>query len=73
VAAGGPVFLEMSGVTFMDSTGIKSILGALMQLPSSCVVLHGAHGTVARVLDLTGMSKLDNLHVISCSESVQLR
>ncbi len=46
VAKGGPVTLDMSGLTFIDSTGVASILRSLKALPSGCIVLHGVRDAV---------------------------
>jgi anti-sigma B factor antagonist len=67
VAAGGPVLLDLSGVTFMDSTGIGAILDALAGLPFGCIVLHGVHGSGKVVLDLTEIGSMPLVHVVPCS------
>jgi anti-sigma B factor antagonist len=71
VAAGGPIVLDLSGVTFMDSTGIGAILAALKDLPSGCIVLHGVHGAAKLALDLTGVGSMRLLHVVPCAVLVE--
>lgn len=69
VEAGGPVVLDISAVTFMDSSGLHAILRAAQGLSGrGCVIIHGAHGAVARVAELTGLSAVQpNIHVIDCA------
>ena len=68
VAAGGPVTIDLSHVTFMDSTGIHILLDAAAALGDrGCIILHGAHGSAARVLELTQLGTLKpNIHLIDC-------
>ena len=70
VAKGGPVTLDMSGLTFIDSTGVGSILRSLKALPSGCIVLHGVRDAVQRVLDMMSVDRAPNLHVIPCTVRV---
>jgi anti-anti-sigma factor len=66
---GGPVVLDVSGVTFMDSTGIHAFIEAANALGKrGCIIIHGANGAVARVLEIVQMGTLlPNLHLIDCS------
>jgi anti-anti-sigma factor len=68
-ASGGPIVLELSNVTFLDSSGINAAVEVARDLPSGCVVLHGVHDSSARTLDLTGVDMLPRVHVIGCAES----
>jgi anti-sigma B factor antagonist len=70
VAKGGPVTLDMSGLTFIDSTGVGSIIRSLKELPSGCIVLHGVRSAVQRVLDMMSVDQASNLHVIPCTVRV---
>jgi anti-anti-sigma factor len=70
VAKGGPVTLDMSGLTFIDSTGVGSIIRSLKELPSGCIVLHGVRNAVQRVLDMMSVDQASNLHVIPCAARV---
>jgi anti-sigma B factor antagonist len=47
--------VDLTGVDFMDSAGIRVLMEAARQTTGSLSV-RGAHGWVARVLDLTGAS-----------------
>lgn len=67
---GGPVTVDMRPLRFMDSTGIKETISAARAAPEACIILHGVHDSVERVVELTGIAKLPNLHVIPCSVGV---
>jgi anti-anti-sigma factor len=73
VAAGGPILLDLSDVSFMDSTGINAILAAAKRLPSGCIILHGLRGEPQKVLDLTDVGSLPVLHVVPCTAKVAER
>ena len=68
VQAGGPVILDLSEVTFMDSTGLNVLMMAAKALGErGCIIVHGAHGAVASVLRITKLDGvIENLHVIPC-------
>jgi anti-anti-sigma factor len=67
VSRGGPITIDVSGVNFMDSTGVGAILQAANNLPSGCIVLHGVHDGVGKVMDLMGVDRaMPELHVIPC-------
>jgi anti-anti-sigma factor len=66
--AGGPVTVDLSEVTFMDSSGIHALLKAASALcDRGCIIIHGAHGAVKKVLDLVGLEAGPNIHVIGCT------
>jgi len=69
IEAGGPVTLDLSNVTFMDSTGIYVIIDAAKALGDrGCVVIHGAHGEVANLLHLTQAHWASgNIHAEECT------
>jgi anti-sigma B factor antagonist len=73
VEAGGPVVVDLSGVTFMDSTGITVLLDAALALGDrGCLIVHGAHGTVANVIELLQLGRLaPNIHVNECDMLVE--
>jgi anti-sigma B factor antagonist len=54
------VVLDVSGLTFLDSSGLRAILSARNELQSTgaTLVLEGVTGTVERVLDATGLREL---------------
>jgi anti-anti-sigma factor len=70
VAQGGPITLDLSHLRFMDSSGIQAILRALRSLPSGCIILHGVHDAIARVIQVMGIEKAPNLHIIECTVPV---
>ncbi len=63
---GGAVTLDASGLTFMDSTGVRLLIHAAQRLQGrGCLIVHGANETVRRVIDLTGIgNRSDNLHFV---------
>jgi anti-anti-sigma factor len=67
VARGGPITLDFGDVTFVDSTGVAAIVSALKALPSGCIILHGVHNGVQKVVDLMGVGQAPDLHVIPCT------
>jgi anti-sigma B factor antagonist len=71
--AGGPLTLDLSGVTFMDSAGIHLVITAAKRLAGrGCVIIHGAHGPVWRLLQLTKLEQaLENVHFIECTVLVE--
>lgn len=69
VSRGGPIMIDVTDLSFMDSSGVGSIIGSVKTLPTGCIVLHGAHDGVEKVLDLMGVHRsIPNLHVIPCLE-----
>ena len=66
--AGGPLTLDLSEVTFMDSTGLHALVRAAATLGGrGCIIVHGAHGSVETLLDLTNVERAaENLHFIEC-------
>lgn len=71
VMAGGPVLLDVSGITFMDSGGLAALASAVGCLPSVCLVLHGVHGPTQRLLEITRFGEMPGLHVIPCEDCVE--
>jgi anti-anti-sigma factor len=62
VRAGGPVILDLSDVTFMDSTGLHAELG-----DRGCIIIHGAHGALWTILQLSQLGRVENMHFIECT------
>jgi anti-anti-sigma factor len=64
VTQGGPVLVDLTDLTFMDSTGIHAFLKAARSLQGrGCLILHGEQERVRRVLDLVGISgNVSGLH-----------
>ena len=66
VEQGGPTLVDLSELTFIDSTGISALLRAAVALGNrGCLILHGEQDRVRRVLDLVGLeASIPNLHRI---------
>ena len=66
---GGSILLNVAAVTFADSSGIGAIVRSANALSPGCLVLHGVHDPVGRVIDVMGIERaVPNLHVIPCTE-----
>ncbi|HYF56220.1 MAG TPA: STAS domain-containing protein [Salinarimonas sp.] len=62
---GGPglVVLDLSEVTFVDSSGLGAIVSCLKRLgPRGNMAIAGARGAVMRLFTLTRMDKIFSLH-----------
>jgi anti-sigma B factor antagonist len=59
----GPVVLDLGGVEFIDSSGLRSLLGASRRASArgSSVVLRDVSPEVGRLLDITGTAGQFNL------------
>jgi anti-sigma B factor antagonist len=68
--AGGPVSVDMRQLVFMDSSGIQAIIAAARAAPETCIVLHGVHDEVQRVVEMTKIDRFPNLHVMPCTVGV---
>ena len=66
VGQGGPITLDFSSVTFMDAAGMGPLLTALKATDDACIILHGARGIVAKVIDITGLADMERIHVLEC-------
>jgi len=62
----GPVTLDMSAVTFIDSSAVAAIMRALRRTGDGCLLLHGVRGNVARTLSLVGVDAFPGIHVTPC-------
>ena len=66
--AGGPVTVDLSGVSFMDSSGVHALFTAAAALGDrGCIIVHGVDGSVNKVLRITGADSVPNIHVVGCS------
>ncbi len=54
----GPVVVDLEGVSFIDSSGLRSLLGASRRAAeqSSSIVLRSPSSEVRRLLEITGTS-----------------
>lgn len=64
--SGGPVTVDMRQLRFMDSSGIAVIVAAAKAAPEDCIILHGVHDAVQKVVELTRIEQVPNLHVVPC-------
>jgi anti-sigma B factor antagonist len=73
VEVGGPVVVDLSGVTFMDSWGITVLLDAAQALGDrGCLIVHGAYGAVAQVIRLVELERqVPNIHINECGVLVE--
>jgi anti-anti-sigma factor len=62
----GPITLDISRMTFMDSKGAGAIAKASEKLSSGCIILHGVGVEVRRVIDILALEKMSKLHVVPC-------
>jgi len=66
IETGGDLVLDISGVSFVDSMGLRSFLRIATALePSGKLVLQGPRRTVARTMELIGIEKLPNIAVMA--------
>jgi anti-anti-sigma factor len=65
IAAGGPIFIDMSALTFIDSSGIRELVRAAVALEPRgwCLLLHINDGEVARALEVVGLHTVPNVHI----------
>lgn len=67
VRAGGPLLLDLSAISFLDSTGIRTFLTLARRLgDKGCVLLHAPQEHVERVLNLVRITEVRNIHLESC-------
>ena len=72
VEAGGPVPVDLSKVTFIDSTGIRALCEAAHGLGDrGCIIIHGAHDQMLKVFELTLIGSVTNIHIIPCRVLVE--
>jgi anti-sigma B factor antagonist len=60
VAESGTVIADLSGVSFLDSTGVRALVDAYRSATKlgRNLYVEGAHSWVAKVLDMTGVGPL---------------
>jgi anti-anti-sigma factor len=61
----GDIFLDLSDLSFVDSTGIAAILQIAEPLAFGALVLTRPQPTVKRVLDITGVHGQGNIRVLT--------
>ena len=67
---GGTVTVDMRQLRFMDLSGVRAIIDACNGAPRACIILHGVHDEVQRIVELTEIEQLPNLHVMPCAVGV---
>jgi anti-anti-sigma factor len=69
IEAGGPIVVDLSKVTFIDSTGVQALFAVVDALGDrGCLVLHGVNGTVRKVIELIqAQSVRGNIHIVDCT------
>ena len=61
----GDLYLDLSGLDFVDSMGLRSFLRMATTLdPNGQLVLEGPQQFVARTMQLVGLEKLPNISII---------
>jgi anti-anti-sigma factor len=67
VGRDGSMLLDVTFVTFADSSGIGALVRSAQALSAGCLVLHGVQDGVGRVIDIMGVGNgVPNFHVIPC-------
>jgi anti-sigma B factor antagonist len=58
------IAIDLTGVEFMDSTGLGVLIGSLKRLKESdgALVLGGIKPSVARVFEVTGLDRIFTIH-----------
>ncbi len=65
---GAPLIVDLSGLRFMDSQGLRLLFTAAVRLPSSSrVVVEGARGQIARVLQIAGVDQHPKITVATAA------
>lgn len=56
------LIIDLRDLQFLDSIGMKALLGTVRSYPDRHVAVYGATGPVLRVLDITALQDPLNLH-----------
>jgi anti-anti-sigma factor len=64
ISRGGPLTIDMSDVSFVDSSGVGAILNYVKALPSGWIILHGVHNGVGKLMNIMGVEHPPKLLVI---------
>jgi anti-sigma B factor antagonist len=66
LVGGATVTLDLSGLSFIDSMGLRSLLRIAAALDrGGRLVLHQPQPAVARTFELVGLEKVDNIELVS--------
>ena len=66
VTEGGPITVDISGLTFMDSTGVHALIRAAATLKDrGCIVIHGLDRSpsIRKLFELTRIGELPNVYL----------
>jgi anti-anti-sigma factor len=69
VEQGGAITVHVSGLEFMDSTGLHALVKAATAVGDrGCIVIHGldGKGRIGKLVELSQIERLRNVHVIPC-------
>jgi anti-sigma B factor antagonist len=58
------VCLDLSGVTFLDSSAIHAIAVAVNRVPDGCVILHEPSPAARRLFTIVGLDRWPNVHIV---------
>jgi anti-anti-sigma factor len=65
IAEGGTITLDLSGLSFVDSMGLRTFLRVAAALTGSGrLVLHAPQRSVARTFELVGIEKVPNIELV---------
>jgi anti-anti-sigma factor len=69
IEAGGPVVMDLSKVTFIDSTGVQALFAVVDALGDrGCLILQGVNGTVRKVIEVVQLQSVGaNIHINDCT------
>jgi anti-sigma B factor antagonist len=69
ITEGGTITVQVSGLDFMDSTGLHALVKVATSLGDrGCMVIHGLNGKgrIQKLIELSQIERLRNIHVIPC-------
>lgn len=60
------IHIDLSGLSFCDVSGIRSLVDAAESRHAGRLMLHGLPALLQTVMQVTGWSDLPNLHICNC-------
>lgn len=66
---GADLHLDLSGLSFCDISGIRSLVDAAETRLSGRLLLHGLPELLQTVINVTGWSDLPNLEICNCGQT----
>jgi anti-anti-sigma factor len=61
----GSVFVDAEDLTFIGSTGVRTVLDAAGDQPDGCMIIHGVSATVREAFEVAGSGDVPGLHLVS--------